>query len=244
MHKNVADAERFAEGLRPLVKDLDEVEVVVAPPFPALQALGRALEGSAIQLAAQNVHDQDHGAFTGDVSAAMLADLGCRYTIVGHSERRHLFGEGDGFVAKKAAALLAHDIRPIVCIGETLDQREDGSTFDVVESQLEGSLKEIPADRAAEIVVAYEPVWAIGTGKTATPEMAQEVHGRIREFLTKRFAAAGDAIRIQYGGSVKPDNAASLMSQPDIDGALVGGASLEPDSFSGILHYRDAEGRG
>lgn len=243
MHKSVAETERFAAALLPLVGDLDDVEIVVAPPFPSLQALGRALEGSRVQLAAQNVHDQDHGAFTGEVSASMLAELGCRYAVVGHSERRHLFGEGDGFVAKKAAALLAHGIRPIVCIGETLDQREDGSTFEVVEGQLDGSLEGIPNERAAELVVAYEPVWAIGTGRTATPEMAQEVHGRIREWLRKRFGPAGEQIRIQYGGSVKPDNAAALMAQPDIDGALVGGASLEPDSFSQILHYRDAEGR-
>jgi len=243
MHMGMAEAERFAASLLPLVADLDDVEIVVAPPYPSLQALGLALQGSRVQLAAQNVHDQDHGAFTGEVSASMLAELGCRYAIVGHSERRHIFGEGDGFVAKKAAALLDRNIRPIVCVGETLDQREDGSTFEVVENQLEGSLEEIPVERAAEVVLAYEPVWAIGTGRTATPEMAQEVHGRIREYLTKRFGAAGDAIRIQYGGSVKPDNAAALMAQPDIDGALVGGASLEADSFSRILHYRDAEGR-
>jgi triosephosphate isomerase len=164
----------------------------------------------------------------------MLRDLGCHYAIVGHSERRTLFGESDAFVAQKAAALLAEDIRPIVCVGESLEQREQGRTAAVVESQLRGSLASIPAERAAEVVVAYEPIWAIGTGKTATPEMAQDVHALIRAELKQRFGGAGDEIRIQYGGSVKPDNAASLLGQPDIDGALVGGASLEPESFAAI----------
>jgi triosephosphate isomerase len=167
----------------------------------------------------------------------MLADLGCAYTIVGHSERSSLFAESDAFVARKAAALLAHDIRPIVCMGETLEQREANRTFEVIEAQLEGSLAEVPGDRAEDIVIAYEPVWAIGTGRTATPESAQAVHGFIREQLAKRFGGAAKGIRIQYGGSVKPENVYDLMAQPDIDGALVGGASLDPESFARIVLF-------
>jgi triosephosphate isomerase len=165
----------------------------------------------------------------------MLVDLGCAYTVVGHSERRALFGESDEFIARKAEALLGANIRPIVCVGETLEQREAGNVETVIGGQLEASLALVPKERSAEIVVAYEPVWAIGTGKTATPEMAQEVHSFIREQLRGRFAAAGDEIRIQYGGSVKPDNVAAIMAEPDIDGALVGGASLDPKSFSEIV---------
>jgi triosephosphate isomerase len=234
MHKTVGEAEAFVSVFVPLAAKLSQVEVVIAPAFPALAAVGRGLSGSTVALAAQNVHPEPKGAFTGEVSPAMLRDLGCHYAIVGHSERRTLFGESDAFVAQKAAALLAEDIRPIVCVGESLEQREQGRTAAVVESQLRGSLASIPAERAAEVVVAYEPIWAIGTGKTATPEMAQDVHALIRAELKQRFGGAGDEIRIQYGGSVKPDNAASLLGQPDIDGALVGGASLEPESFAAI----------
>jgi triosephosphate isomerase len=167
----------------------------------------------------------------------MLADLGCRYAIVGHSERRALFGESDAFVASKAAALLARNVLPIVCIGETLEERESDRTLEVLRTQLDGSLAEVPAERAADVVVAYEPVWAIGTGRTATPEIAQEAHAFVRARLRERFGEAGERIRIQYGGSVKPENVSALMSQPDIDGALVGGASLEPESFSKIVRF-------
>ncbi len=234
MHKTPSEAEAFVAAFLPLVAGLARVDVVIAPPFPALPAVARALSGSAVALAAQNVHPEPKGAFTGEVSPAMLRDLGCQYAIVGHSERRTLFGENDAFVAQKAAALLAEGIRPIVCVGESLEQREQGRTSSVVEGQLRGSLAAVPAERAAEVVVAYEPIWAIGTGKTATPEMAQEVHAVIRAALGKHFGPTGDAIRIQYGGSVKPDNAGTLLAQPDIDGALVGGASLEPESFAAI----------
>jgi triosephosphate isomerase len=165
----------------------------------------------------------------------MLADAGCRYAIVGHSERRALYGESSAFVAQKAAALLARGIRPIVCVGESLAERESGRTLAVVGGQLRESLASVPKERAAEIVLAYEPVWAIGTGRTATPAMAQDVHGALRRELGALFGAAGDAIRIQYGGSVKPENTADLMAQPDIDGALVGGASLEAKSFAAIV---------
>jgi triosephosphate isomerase len=177
------------------------------------------------------------GAFTGEISAGMIHDLGCRYAIVGHSERRALYGETSDVVDQKASALLAHGVLPIVCVGETLGDREADRAFDVVGEQLEGSLRSIPDARAAEVVVAYEPVWAIGTGKTATPEIAQEIHAFIRGLLGDRFGSAAAAMRIQYGGSVKPDNAKELMSQPDIDGALVGGAGLDPDSFAKIVHF-------
>jgi triosephosphate isomerase len=235
MHKTVREAEAFVAAFLPLVKEVRDVEIVLAPPSTALAAVGAKLAGSEVSLAAQNVHPEKQGAFTGEISPLMLAELACRYGIVGHSERRALFGETDAFVASKAAALLAHGIRPIVCVGETLEQREQGRTSAVVSAQLEGSLASVAPERAEEIVVAYEPVWAIGTGRTATPELAQEVHALIRAQLRRRFGAAGDRVRIQYGGSVKPDNAAALMAQPDIDGALVGGASLEPDSFARIV---------
>jgi triosephosphate isomerase len=238
MHKTTAEAAVFAKAFAPLVAQTDDVDVVVAPPFTALAALASALAGTRILLGAQNVHPEEHGAYTGEVSPGMLRELGCRYAIVGHSERRTLFGESSVFVAAKAAALLRHGIRPIVCVGESLEEREAGRTASVVESQLRESLASVPAECAAEVVVAYEPIWAIGTGRTATPELAQEVHGAIRAELRARFGAAGDAIRIQYGGSVKPENAADLMAQPDIDGALVGGASLEPESFARIVRFQ------
>jgi len=239
MHKRVGEALAFVEALLPRVAQpdiADTLDVVIAPPFTALARVGRALVGSAVALAAQNVNAEEQGAFTGEISPGMLADLGCRYAIVGHSERRTLYGETDEIVARKAAALLAHDIRPIVCVGESLEQREAGLTTRVVAAQLEGSLARIPEARAAEVVVAYEPIWAIGTGRTATPEMAQEVHAFVREQLVKRFPAGG-SMRIQYGGSVKPENVYALMAQPDIDGALVGGASLDPEAFGRIVRF-------
>jgi triosephosphate isomerase len=235
MHKTVGEAVAFAKAFLPLVREAGDREIAIAPPFTALAALGEALAGSAVRLAAQNVHDEARGAFTGEIAAGMLAELGCAYGIVGHSERRHLFGEGDAFVARKAAALFAQGIRPIVCVGETLDEREAGRTFAVLESQLRGSLERVPEERAAELVVAYEPVWAIGTGRTATPATAQEAHAMIRRWLRDRFGTAAEEIRIQYGGSVKPDNAAELMSQADVDGALVGGASLDAEPFARIV---------
>jgi triosephosphate isomerase len=234
MHKTIAEAEAFARELLPLVAGAS-AEVAVAPGFVALAAFGRALAGSAVALAAQNVNPNEQGAFTGETSPAMLADAGCRYAIVGHSERRSLYGESSAFVAAKAAALLARGIAPIVCVGESLVEREAGQTLAVVGTQLRESLASVPDARAREVVIAYEPVWAIGTGRTATPAMAQDVHAALRAELAKRFGAAAAEIRIQYGGSVKPDNTAELMAQPDIDGALVGGASLDPKSFAAIV---------
>jgi triosephosphate isomerase len=240
MHKTGAEAASFADAFLPLVADAGDVDVVIAPPFTALETLSAKLRGSAVGLAAQNVNPEEQGAFTGEIAPGMLQALGCAYAIVGHSERRALYGEADDLVAEKAKALLAHDIRPIVCVGETLDQREAERTFDVVGGQLEGSLAGIPMGRAAEVVVAYEPVWAIGTGRTATPETAQEVHAFIRKTLGSLLGAAAEDVRIQYGGSVKPDNVDALMAQPDIDGALVGGASLDPEAFARIAKFRAA----
>jgi triosephosphate isomerase len=241
MQKTTAEAEAFVRTFLPLVKDARGVDVVIAPPFTALDRVGAALRGSEVALAAQNVNAQEEGAFTGEIAPRMLADLGCRYAIVGHSERRTLFGETSQVVAAKAAALLAHRIRPIVCVGESLDERESERTFAVIESQIEESLADLPRERAAEIVVAYEPIWAIGTGRTATPDLAQQVHAMIRDQLRSRFGRAGNEIRIQYGGSVKPENVRDLMRQADIDGALVGGASLDPESFAKIVLF-DREG--
>src|SRR5574342_146615 len=214
MHKTAAEARALVGDLRRLAEGLaDQVEVAVAPPFTALLAAAEALKGSRIALAAQDVHWEAQGAFTGEVSAPMLAEAGCRHVIVGHSERRQLFGEDDETVRKKAGAVLAAGMRPIVCVGETLAEREAGRTLEVVSRQVRGGLSGIPSSAMAAVTVAYEPVWAIGTGRTATAAQ----------------------IRIQYGGSVKPDNAAELMAQPDVDGALVGGASLKAADFSQIV---------
>jgi triosephosphate isomerase len=242
MFKTAPEAAAFVETFLPLVRDAEGVDIVLAPPFTALDRVARLLEGSSVALAAQNVNPEAQGAFTGEIAPGMLADLGCRYAVVGHSERRTLYAETDAFVARKARALLDAGICPIVCVGESLEEREAERTFDVVGQQLERSLAEIAGAEASEVVVAYEPIWAIGTGRTATPELAQEVHGFIRERLAQQFsAAASDAMRIQYGGSVKPDNVDGLMARADIDGALVGGASLDPESFARIINFEVQE---
>jgi len=235
MHKTVAESLAFAAALGPALADVRGVEAAVAPPFTALAALQNALAGTSVALAAQNAHFEKNGAFTGEISVAMLAELGCRYVILGHSERRALFAESDAFIARKVRAVQAAGLRPILCVGESDAEREAGRTFDVLRSQLEGSLAGADAARASELVVAYEPVWAIGTGKTATSAQAQEVHAAIRAILRELAGGLADAIRIQYGGSVKPENAAELMSQPDVDGALVGGASLKAADFVAIV---------
>jgi triosephosphate isomerase len=236
MHKTIAETRAFASAFASRIQGAERVEVAIAPPFTALAALAEALAGTRIALAAQNVHPETSGAFTGEVSLDMLVELGCRYVILGHSERRALFGETDAFIADKVAAVQAAGLRPILCVGETLEQREAGRTLEILGGQLEGSLASADAGQADQLVVAYEPVWAIGTGKTATPQIAQEAHAFVRSWLCKRFGESpAEAIRIQYGGSVKPDNAAELLSEPDIDGGLVGGASLDPESFSAII---------
>jgi triosephosphate isomerase len=235
MHKTVAEALALVRELRDGLGADAAVEVAVAPPFTALHAVAGAIAGSPLALAAQDVHWEAQGAFTGEVSAPMLAEVGCRHGIVGHSERRQLFGETDESVRRKVGALLAANVLPIVCVGETLVEREESRTLEVVDRQVRGALAGVPRAALAAITVAYEPVWAIGTGKTATAAQAQEVHAAIRKILRELGGGAADAIRIQYGGSVKPDNAAELMSQPDVDGALVGGASLKAKDFIAIV---------
>jgi triosephosphate isomerase len=237
MNKTRHEASEFVSDLLPRIAGEEGVEVVIAPPFTALAAVAEGLSGSTLALAAQNVSAEPSGAFTGEVSASMLAEIGCRWGIVGHSERRHLFGEGDALIARKARALRDCGIGAIVCVGETLDQRESGRTLAVLEAQLEGSLRELTAADIPHLVVAYEPVWAIGTGRTADPETAQEAHAHIRQQLDRRFGSEAGSIRIQYGGSVTPENVYALMAQPDVDGALVGGASLDAESFSRIIRF-------
>jgi triosephosphate isomerase (TIM) len=237
MYKSLSEARALARALRASLDRVTDREVAVCPPFTALVAVADELTGSSIALGAQNAHWEKQGAFTGEVAAAMVSEVGCRYVIVGHSERRQYFGETDETVNKRMQAVLAAGLLPIVCIGETLQEREAGATFTVIERQMAGSLKELAA--GAKVVIAYEPVWAIGTGKTATPGQAQEVHSFIRAQFAKQYGdAVAQAVQILYGGSVKPDNMSSLMAQPDIDGGLVGGASLEADSFSKIVLYK------
>ncbi|MFZ5597158.1 MAG: triose-phosphate isomerase [Bacillota bacterium] len=236
MFKTVGEAVSFAEGLKAAELPRD-CRVLICPPFTALYPVSRVLEGSGIELGAQNMHPSKEGAFTGEVSPVMLKEAGCRYVILGHSERRQYFGETDKIVNEKVLSALENGLLPIVCVGEVLSQREAGRTEKVVEGQIRGSLAGIGAEQAKEITVAYEPVWAIGTGRTASAEDAQQVNGLIRGLLGEMFGreAAGQ-ISILYGGSVKPDNTAGLMGQPDIDGALVGGASLDIKSFTAIIH--------
>ncbi|HET8539269.1 MAG TPA: triose-phosphate isomerase [Anaeromyxobacter sp.] len=238
MHRTVAEAVALAREVAGGLAQASggKVQVAIAPPFTAIHAVAGAVAGTGLEVAAQDVHWEAQGAFTGEISAAMLAEAGCRHGIVGHSERRQLLGETDEGVRKKVGALLAANVLPILCVGETLQEREAGKTLAVVERQVRGALAGIPASALAALTVAYEPVWAIGTGKTATAGQAQEVHAAIRKILRDLGGAdAGEAIRIQYGGSVKPDNAAALMAQPDVDGALVGGASLKAGDFLAIV---------
>ncbi len=239
MNKTASEAAALIRDLRERVPASPNADVVLAPPFTALESARNALGLSSwISLGAQNVHWETHGAFTGEVAAPMLRDLGCRYVIVGHSERRTLFGERDENIQKKVRAALRHGLSPILCVGESLEEREAGRTESVVTAQLNGSLAGLTAQDLATVTIAYEPVWAIGTGKTATPEMAQGACAFIREQLRERLGPVAAEIRIQYGGSVNPGNAVELLSQPDIDGALVGGASLDPDDFARIVRYR------
>lgn len=234
MNLTVSQALPFAAQLVTLSGE-PSVEVAVAPAFPALFPIGQVLCHSGIALAAQNCHAVSAGAYTGEVSAPMLADLGCSYVIIGHSERRQLFGETDALVCEKLKAVLAAGMAPLFCLGETLEEREGGKTLAVISRQLEAGLLGLTSEEGAKLVVAYEPVWAIGTGKTATTQEAQEVHAYIREWLGRRWGEVAKQLRILYGGSVKAGNALQLMSQPDIDGALVGGASLQFEEFSAIV---------
>jgi len=235
MHKTVAEAAALVKALAEGLAGEARVQVAVAPPFTALAAALAAAKGSPIEVAAQDVHWEVQGAFTGEVSAPMLADVGVQHGIVGHSERRQFFGETDETVRKKVGALLAAGVKPIVCVGELLAEREAGKTLEVVGRQVRGGLGGLTGEQLSLVTVAYEPVWAIGTGKTATTAQAQEVHAAIRALLRALGGPVADVIRIQYGGSVKPENAAELMSQPDVDGALVGGASLKASDFLAIV---------
>jgi triosephosphate isomerase len=235
MHGTLEEASALVRSLKASC-DTPAVDVVVCPPFTALAAVAPLLEGTRLRLGAQDVYWEDQGAFTGEVSPRMLADAGCRFVIIGHSERRTLFGETDQAVRRKLLAALRHQLTPIVCIGETLAERDANRTFEVLTRQLEGAFAETPSAEAARAILAYEPVWAIGTGRNATPEQAQEAHAFIRQWLAKRWgSAAGERIRIQYGGSVNAGNAEGLLQQPDVDGALVGGASLKADAFGAIV---------
>jgi len=232
MNKTSADGVALVRDLVAVIGKQTEVDVVVCPPFTGLESAGKALEGSEIKLGAQNMHFEASGAFTGEVSAPMLRSIFATHVILGHSERRTIFGETDELVNKKVLAALKNQLRPIFCVGETLAERESGSTLKVVQTQVERGLEGVNKDQAQSLVVAYEPVWAIGTGKVATTEQAQEVHAFIRGLLAKLFTeAVAQKIRILYGGSMKPANAPELLAQKDIDGGLIGGASLEARSF-------------
>ena len=244
MNMTQAESASFVETLLRELDDISEVEVVIVPPFTAVAKVSEALGASQnIKVGAQNMHWERNGAFTGEISAAMLRELFVRYVVLGHSERRQFFGETDEIVNRKVRAAHEAALRPIVCIGETLEQREAGRVHQVLSTQLRGSLAELSAKELQESVVAYEPVWAIGTGRTASAEQAQEAHAFIRQTLADiADETTANKVRIQYGGSVKPDNARTLMSQPDIDGALVGGASLDARSFAQIVKGAVAEG--
>lgn len=234
MNKTVSEAREFVNAFALAVTDITDVEIIIAPPFTSLMAVGEALKGTNIRLSAQNVFYEEKGAYTGDISPVMLKDVGCEYVIIGHSERRQYFLETDDIVNRKIKASLKHGLNIIFCIGETLEEREKGRTFDVLKTQVTNGLKDTDSEN---LVVAYEPVWAIGTGRTATPDQVQEAHKFIREELRKLFGANADSIRILYGGSVTPENIDSLMSCPDVDGGLVGGASLKSDSFEKLVRF-------
>ncbi len=235
MHKTAAEARAFVEELLPLIADAEGVEVGVCAPFTALAAAVEAAAGSDLIVAAQNMHDEDEGAFTGEVSAPMLREVGVRGVILGHSERRELFGETNDALSRKVPAALDTGLEPILCIGETDSEHEAGETEAKLRRQVGADLAGVPDERLAEVVIAYEPIWAIGTGKVATPDQAQDAIAFVRALLADRSAEAAASVRILYGGSVKPDNAAELMAEADVDGALVGGASLEPASLAAIV---------
>lgn len=238
MHCTRAEAEALVTGLKVSVAEVTDREVLVAPPFTALEAAARAIKGSPILLAAQDMHWEPKGAFTGAVAPGMLKDVGCTHVIIGHSERRQFFGETDETVNKKVEAAFANGLVPIMCVGELLAEREAGKTIAVLDRQVRDGLKGRDAADIEKLVIAYEPVWAIGTGKVATPEQAQEAHAYIRQVVKEMFGhPASAACRILYGGSVKPDNVDELMSEQDIDGALVGGASLQVESFARIVRF-------
>jgi triosephosphate isomerase len=236
MFKTVAETVSYVNDLRVLIKDVKGVDVAIAPPFTSVSAAVGAANGSAIEVGAQNLHWEREGAFTGEISAAMIRDTGARYVIVGHSERRTLFGDTNETVNRKTHSALTAGLVPIVCIGETLDERDRNETMAVLDRQIKESLDRVTGEQLSAMVLAYEPVWAIGTGRNATPAQAGEAHFHIRQRLKQWFGLdASDRCRVLYGGSVKPDNIAKLIAEPDVDGALVGGASLDPKSFFAII---------
>jgi triosephosphate isomerase len=235
MNKTASEAEALLRQLLDGDTRSDKAEMLVCPPYTALETAGKLLKGSHIALGAQNLSEHDDGAYTGDISARMILTLGATWVILGHSERRQYHAETDQLVNAKVKRALLAGLTPIICVGETLQQRENGETEQVVAAQVEGTLADLAPDHLKKVVIAYEPVWAIGTGKTATPEMAQQVHQFIREKVARKDTAAADLLPVLYGGSMKPDNAADLLRQKDIDGGLIGGASLSADSFIGIF---------
>jgi len=239
MFKTRGETSAFFEAFLPQVQNVTHCEIVVAPPFTALSTAVDEANGSSVRISAQDVHWDKEGAFTGEISVRMLRETGCAYTIIGHSERRQFFGESDETVHKKTVAAIAGGLKAIVCVGELLSERDAGHALDVVRRQVENGLRGLTGPDLSHIIVAYEPVWAIGTGRTATPEIAAEMHAAIRKTFAEIYnEAAADALRILYGGSVKPDNIAALMKKEDIDGGLVGGASLTPGSFAAIVNYQ------
>lgn len=238
MHGTRPQAAALAAAIRDGLTSVEDREVAVAPPFTAIECVAHVLGDAPIALAAQNAHWEKEGAFTGEVSPLMLQELGCRYVILGHSERRQYFGESDAMLQRKIRAVLHAALRPILCVGETLAEREQGRTLEAIQRQLEGALLDLDPVAIGAVTVAYEPVWAIGTGKVATPQQAQEVHAAIRAWLHARIGVAANDIRILYGGSVKPENIDDLMVEKDVDGALVGGASLQAESFLRIVQFR------
>jgi len=236
MYKTIAETRTFFSAFVPLVADVKNCDIVVAPPFTSIPAAVEGAKGSKVAISGQNVFWEKEGAFTGEISAPMLVEAGCQYAIIGHSERRQYFGETDATVAKRTKAALNFGLTPIVCVGETLAHREAGQTEMICQTQFTGGVSALTPEEFSRILIAYEPVWAIGTGKTATPEIAAEAHRFLRQCAAKRFSAAhASALRILYGGSVKPDNIQGLMAQEELDGALVGGASLDPKSFASIV---------
>jgi triosephosphate isomerase len=237
MNKDFPQTEELIGGLKKALSfDLKGVKVIICPPFTSLELAHRLIQGSPMELGAQNLYHEDDGAFTGEVSPMMLTTVGCKYVILGHSERRQYFHESDAFINKKVKKAIAAGLTPIVCFGETLEQREKNVTAQIVSAQVRGVLEGIPAEQAEQLILAYEPVWAIGTGRNATPQQAEEVHLLVRTLLGELYTAStAERVIIQYGGSVKPENAAELLWQPNVDGALVGGACLKADSFAGII---------
>jgi triosephosphate isomerase (TIM) len=235
MHKTIADAESYIQALLPRVATADGTDVAICPPFTALQAMVDSARGSRVQVFAQTMHEADEGPFTGELSAPMLSELDVHGVILGHSERREHFNETDRSLQQKVPKALEAGLTPLLCVGETEDERERGDTERKLRHQVQEGLEKVPAERLADVVVAYEPIWAIGTGRVATPEQAQEAIAFVRALVEDRDKEAGRRVRILYGGSCKPDNAAELMALPDVDGALVGGASLDPASFAAIV---------